>query len=655
WTRTPVVAANPGGPAIIVYARSELGPSDSARFRVVARLLTPDAACAGGACPGASCVPGFGNCDGVATNGCEASLRDDPANCGACGHACAAGASCLGAACMSLAPPRPIAPLSTATVTSRRPTLRWALSGGDGARVVLCRDRALTVGCVTFDAAGGGGAPPAELAAGVWFWRLAARTGGVTSDAVGPTWQFTVGARSAPVDTSWGTTLDVNGDGYADVVIGAPNAHAGAGAAYLYLGGAGGLSTSPAASLSSPNPTGFSFGHSVSSAGDVNGDGYGDVIIGGYGEQVLVYLGSARGLVEAPASNLTVPENGSFGWSVAGAGDINGDGYADVVVGAPLAGSLGRPLAGQAYVFLGSAGGVATTPATTVPGTGGEYGQFGSAVVGVGDVNGDGYGDVVINALLGPAHVYLGGAAGLATEPAAALLGLVPQPVNVAGAGDVNGDGYADVLTAAAYFGNATGVVSLFLGSATGLPSTPATTLSGPDSVNGAYGTSIASAGDVDGDGYAEIAIGAPGATSATGRVHVYFGGAGGLVTTHVNSPTGLDGPNGYFGTSLAGAGDVNGDGHADLVVGAYPVNAYTGRAYLFAGGAAGVPNLPATTLIGPDGPDGWFGAAVARAEDRHGRARRVVDRRRQPRGTGALWERVSARQSEFPGSATAL
>ena len=170
--------------------------------------------------------------------------------------------------------PRPIAPLSTATVTARRPTLRWALAAGtDGARVEICRDRACTILITSFDAAGPSGAPAADLPAGVVFWRLHGRAGGSVGTATGPTWEFTVGARTAAVNTSWGTTLDVNGDGYADLVVGASGVSTSTGRAYVYLGSATGLSGTPATSLTGPDGAYSDFGYSVASAGDVNGDG----------------------------------------------------------------------------------------------------------------------------------------------------------------------------------------------------------------------------------------------------------------------------------------------------------------------------------------------------------------------------------------------
>jgi hypothetical protein len=124
----------------------------------------------------------------------------------------------------------------------------------------------------------------------------------------------------------------------------------------------------------------------------VNGDGYGDVVANTIGEQensVPVYLGSAAGLAASPVAAATDPNNnvciGTFASSVASAGDVNGDGFADVVVGAPS--ECGRPNSAPeaAYIYLGNVRGLAATPATTLLGVGGGYGRFGISVFGASD------------------------------------------------------------------------------------------------------------------------------------------------------------------------------------------------------------------------------------------------------------------------------
>jgi len=186
-------------------------------------------------------------------------------------------------------------------------------------------------------------------------------------------------------------------------------------------------------------------------------------------------------LLTTPSTTLTGEgSNNDFGWSVAPAGDVNGDGYADVVVGAwgyPDAGYTGR-----AYVYLGGQSGLATAPATTLTGeAAGNY--FGYSVATAGDVNGDGYADVVVGAYgyganTGRAYVYLGGSTGTASTPTT-LTGAAGTVfgISVATAGDVNGDGYADVVIGASGYSDSTGRAYLYLGSAAGLATTATTTL----------------------------------------------------------------------------------------------------------------------------------------------------------------------------------
>ncbi len=468
----------------------------------------------------------------------------------------------------------------------------------------------------SLDVTGASGAPAADLPAGVVFWRLHGRVGAIVGATPGPTWQFTVGARTAPVDTSWGTTLDVNGDGYADVVVGAHGASTSTGRAYVYLGGATGLAGVPATTLTGPDGANGNFGGSVASAGDVNGDGYADLVVGawtvsGGTGRAHVYLGGPTGLSSTPATSLTgvTGINSYFGTSVASAGDVNCDGYADVVVGAwGVSGSIGR-----AYVYLGGATGLASTAATTLIGSGAS-GQFGKSVASAGDVNGDGYADVVVGSYgLGTASIFHGSAAGLSATPATTLA--VAAAANwfgesVACAGDVNGDGYTDVVVGA----GAVNVAFVFHGSVAGVSGTPGTSLVGPD--GGVFGYSVGTAGDQNGDGYGDVVIGAYAALSTTGRAYVYLGSATGLSNVPFATITGPDGANNWFSYSGAYAGDVNGDGFPDLVFGAPYVLGSAGRAYLYLGSATG-PSVPAArTLTGPDGANGYFGFTVASARD---------------------------------------
>jgi hypothetical protein len=217
---------------------------------------------------------------------------------------------------------------------------------------------------------------------------------------------------------------------------------------------------------------------------------------------------------------------------------VNADGYSDVLVAVP-AYDQGQLDEGVVWVFHGSAGGLTPNPSRVVE-VNQDGASLGSYVSTAGDVNGDGYADVVIGATHfdggqtdeGRAFVYHGGAGGLAAQPAwttesdqaMAYLGYT-----VATAGDVNGDGYSEVIVGAPFFDNGAtseGAAWLYLGSPAGLGA-PVWMTEG-NQPGAVHGKSVSTVGDVNGDGYSDVAVGAPGFTftqNGEGRVWVYYGG----------------------------------------------------------------------------------------------------------------------------------
>ncbi|MEO7108918.1 MAG: FG-GAP-like repeat-containing protein [Polyangiaceae bacterium] len=494
-----------------------------------------------------------------------------------------------GASCriVDVRAPRLMAPLSTSRVTTRRPRLRWTLAGqDDGARIEICSDRACTKVVTSFTAIGTSGSPSTLLGSGTYFWRARGMEGTFTSDDTSAVWQFTVPARDTPRNTSWGTTFDGNGDGFADVVVGAREMvvedH---GAAYVYAGGANGLTTTPT-QLDNPNHNLSAF---VASAGDVNGDGFADLAVGIPDADtdiglVALYLGSPTGPTTPPMIFNAPKGHFEFGGWIESAGDMNGDGYGDVLVS-----DVDENDNATIFLYLGGPTGLSSSATTTL---------HGGPLVGItscSDVNGDGFPDVVIG-VNGPASsnqgeidVYLGSAAGLATIPASVFLFHGPTApddfiVDVTDAGDVNGDGFGDVLVGTEGIGN--GTVSLFLGSATGLVSS--VTIPNPGT-GGIFGDRLSGAGDVDQDGFDDVIVGAPG--YPVQNVYVYFGNASGLSTTPIvlTSPAGNTGS---FGDPVAGGGDVDGDGFDDVIVGGL---APQGSAWVYSGGKDRLAKPPLT------------------------------------------------------------
>jgi hypothetical protein len=470
----------------------------------------------------------------------------------------------------------------------------------------------------------------------------------ITIDPLATTFAWTAAAnqQAALFGHAVATAGDVNGDGYSDVLVGAPyydNGQPDEGRAYLYLGSPSGLATTPAWTAES-NQVGAYFAYSLAPAGDVNGDGYADVIVGCWTctdglhlepGAAFVYLGSATGLASTPAwTKYGDQSSASFGYAVSGAGDINGDGYSDVIVGA-YAYDNGQTDEGRAYLYLGSAAGLATTPAWTAEGN--QAGAvFGIAVANAGDVNADGFADVLVGASAysngqsgeGRAFLYLGSASGLAPTPAwtaesdqanASFGGAL------ATAGDVNGDGYADVLVSAYAYTSTKfqeGRAYLYFGNASGLTTTPAWTTEG-NQASANYGSSVATAGDVNADGYADVMIGAYNYTTTQpqeGKVFLYLGSATGPYVRPDWTATGNSDTAG-FGAAVATAGDVNGDGYSDVVVGAHTYNQTVdgGRAFLFLGSGS----VPSTSwgwaMTTPGVSPSQIGASVASAGDVNG------------------------------------
>ena len=474
----------------------------------------------------------------------------------------------------------------------------------------------------------------------------------------------------ARLGTSVAAAGDVNGDGFADVIVGAPRYSAGQvreGAAFVFHGSALGIpngtpATAPATLQSDQAQA--ELGTSVAAAGDVNGDGFADVIVGaplydgGQGDEgaAFVFHGSATGVGDGtPATAeaaIEADQTGAhLGQSVAAAGDVNGDAYGDVIVGA-VDYDAGQANEGAAFVFLGSAQGIASggPPAASAQLESDQIGSdFGLSVAGAGDVNGDGYADVIVGARFfdagqgdeGAAFVFPGGATGVQDgSPATALATVESDQATgflgqgVAGAGDVNADGFADVIVGAPSFDageTGEGAAFVYLGSAAGIEDgdpTTADTVLQSDQVAAALGSSVAHAGDVNGDGFSDIAVGAPdfdAGEPGEGAVFVFHGAPGGIPDgSPPTAATTLEGDQAgaAFGSAVAGAGDVTGDGFADLVVGAPGYDGGEndeGAAFLFAGGPAGIPDGgPASALsrVEADQADAEFGASVAGAGD---------------------------------------
>ena len=369
--------------------------------------------------------------------------------------------------------------------------------------------------------------------------------------------------------------------------------------------------------------------------GDLDGDGFADLAVGAPGDdsgtgvgRVYVYLGGATP-DDAADVVLETARGVRFGATVAAAGDVNADGFADLLVGDPSYATTGRNR-GAAFLFLGG-NPLPTAAAAWLEGTALGDG-LGTAVAGAGDIDADGAADFLVGipgadaggADAGQVLLLLGGG----TPDAAADLTLDgPAPGAAfgraaAGAGDVDADGFADFLVGAPGtdgVGVDAGAAYLFRGGST-LASTAALDWSGT-AAGEELGAALAGVGDLDGDGFEDLAVGVPGGTggaAGSGRVEVFLGAAepDAIADATLAGPAAGD----RFGAAVAAAGDVNGDGLADLLVGAPAADGIAvdaGRAYLFVG-AAPVDATPLLELDAAAGGDA-HGAAVAGPGDLDG------------------------------------
>ena len=465
---------------------------------------------------------------------------------------------------------------------------------------------------------------------------------------------------------------DVNGDGIDDFIVGAHGGDDGgtyAGEAYVIYGKLGSTRgtldlTNLAASdgfIIQGDAASDRAGFSVSSAGDVNGDGIDDLIVGAYlgddggtnaGEAYVIYgkSGSTRGTVDltglAASDGFIIQGDtaGDYaGTSVSGAGDINGDGIDDLIVGA-VGGDDGGSNAGEVYVIYGQSGStrgrldltnLATSDGFIIQGDVAAD-QAGRSVSGAGDINGDGIDDLIVGAnggddggsSAGEAYVIYGKSGStrgtVDLTNLAASEGFIIQGdaagdsagFSVSSAGDVNGDGIDDLIVGA--FGGDDGgngageayVIYGKLGSTRGTVDLTALAASDGFIIQGdaaadQAGISVSGAGDVNGDGIDDLIVGAAGGDdggTSAGEAYVIYGKLGS--TRGMLDLTTLAASDGFIiqgdtvsdiaGRSVSGAGDINGDGIDDLIVGAYAGddggNA-AGEAYVIYGRLDGGPN----------------------------------------------------------------
>lgn len=393
--------------------------------------------------------------------------------------------------------------------------------------------------------------------------------------------------KSGPAPSNFGFSVagvgDLDGDKIPDFIMGAPGSNSGNGSAFVYSGATGNLLFQKDGGRF--GLYGDNFGYAVAGVGDVNGDGRDDFIVGAphasqgartQAGSTYVYSGQDGSLIyQIDGSN----SFGVLGFSVSGAGDVNGDGIADFIIGAP-----NEAPTGSAYVFSGSTG----DTLYAINGlSGGDY--FGFSVDGIGDLNGDGKGDFIVgagnfNAFPYPGYVQIfSGATGGVLYY---LIGAAPADnfgYAVAGAGDINEDGMPDFIVGAPNFdppelppNSDAGAVYVYSGATGDLLYQKTGT-----SILDQLGSSVAGKIDINGDGRPDFITGAPLSSESGfqlgGSAFVYSGIDGLLLARKDASSS-----NTYLGISVAGVGDLNQDSLSEYIVGASQAAFGNGSAFIY-------------------------------------------------------------------------
>ncbi len=508
-------------------------------------------------------------------------------------------------------PPRLIAPYSQARTTSQRPTLRWELPQGmTRARVELCRDRGCAQLHARLEVSGNSIRPATALPRGVMFWRVHGLDASGVVRWTSHTWQFRVPVRDTGRDTAWGLPSDFNGDGYDDLGVGSTYQVAPVGIyteLRMYWGSAAGLGADRQNSLRFSDGILYIIEPMYC---DIDNDGLSDqVVLHSSTKTMNARLSFVRGnrlgrLVTEQAVDIPLETSGDIFWGQS-VGDLDGDGFCDVV--------LREGLSRRLTVYWGDPRGIGARVVIAA----GDFVRYLFRPVVAGDIDGDGYADLVSFRFYIPGHrgeilAMRGRPRGTRLEFDLGSISGAPDVhfqnsySGIVAMGDYNADGAADVLAASL------GALTPFAGQQSGSLLLAQTPITSPDpnstpNVDCSFPSAHIATGDFDGNGIVDVTAGARCSTPLqAGRLFFFRGSMNGLEGRPYRQVEGNT-QDGQLGTGVVSPGDVNGDGFDDFAawnrrdidirIENYP----TTTVWVFHGSASGLPGRTDVRLPFPD------------------------------------------------------
>lgn len=506
----------------------------------------------------------------------------------------------------TIAAPRLIYPLSGTRATSRRPGFRWELAAGTtGARVEVCADPCCARVITAYDATGASQRPAEMLPPGVVWWRARGRTAAGYGRATSFTWEVGIKRRDAPVDSAWGTIRDVDGDGYDDVFTSA--LVQGSTRFYLLRGSA----TGPRVDLQDYwlHPMG---GYNLDMvAGDFNADGRTGLIYSTHSADVRTFENHVIHRTWDTTSRRLIEDIALEGAAATTtAADVNGDGFQDWICDQEIYVESMRRRAYRTYVVYGGetlGDGGMTSIGESALGAGRRFIDTRTSAFSVGDLNGDGYADILFSDLFNTSvQVLRGGPNGPEQTPSLVIQSPGSSTESRFGwsvgfSGDVNGDQLVDFTLRIADRRQ----VQLYLGDRERMaradalirnPNANDVTLQGFPPW---FGEHTGLGPDADGDGLAEILIGCAdcqrvvGARDEDGVLYA-FRWTG---PERVELASSIGGRQAWVGTAVYGIGDTNGDGFDDVGLG---TSHFSNKLVILYGSTGGLSSDRSDYLMGP-------------------------------------------------------